>query len=84
VQRVGEAAGGREGAIAVVVGTAEEAAPLLPRLSAVAMVVVEPLDGPVSQAFHVPGFPAYFVIDGDGIVRASALRPSQLPVAQRA
>jgi thiol-disulfide isomerase/thioredoxin len=72
--------GGRRRVLAVVAGTAEEAAPLLAQLSPVARVVVELVDGPVTRAFGVHGYPTYYVVDGAGTVRSGGYQPDQLLV----
>jgi thiol-disulfide isomerase/thioredoxin len=72
--------GGRERVLAVVAGTAEEAAPLLAQLSPVARVVVELFDGPVTRAFGVHGYPTYYLVDGAGTVRSGGYRPDRLMV----
>ncbi|MFC7548091.1 TlpA family protein disulfide reductase [Plantactinospora sp. GCM10030261] len=62
--------GGRNGVLAVVSGTPEEASPLVGQLQPVATVVVEADQGPVQRAFAVEGFPA-FVLVQDGRVQVS-------------
>ncbi|QLQ38042.1 TlpA disulfide reductase family protein [Micromonospora robiginosa] len=59
--------GGREGILAVIAGSPDEAAALLEQLLPVATVVVEPDRGPVQQAFGVDGFPAFVLVDGDRV-----------------
>lgn len=76
--------GGREQVLAVVVGTSEEAAPLIAQLSPVAQVVIELPDGPLGTAFQVHGYPSYYLLDGSGTVLGAAYRPGQLPVTQPA
>jgi thiol-disulfide isomerase/thioredoxin len=59
--------GGRQSALAVVVGTPEEAAGYVGRLSPAARVVVEDVTGGVVKgAFGVTGYPTVFQLDGDG------------------
>ncbi|MEU8607222.1 TlpA disulfide reductase family protein [Actinoplanes sp. NPDC048791] len=84
IELAGKVTGGREQVLAVVVGTDEEAAPLLDRLSPVARVVIELPDGPLCRAFQVHGYPSYFLLDGSGTVLGAAYRPGQLPVTQPA
>lgn len=62
--------GGREGILAVISGTPDEAVALLEQLQPVATVVVEPDRGPVQQAFAVDGFPAFVLVEG-GRVKVS-------------
>lgn len=56
--------GGRDGILAVIAGSPDEAAALLEQLRPVATVVVEPDRGPVQQAFAVDGFPAFVLAEG--------------------
>lgn len=51
----------------------------LSRLAEVAQVCLEADQGPVASAFLVTGFPAFFVLDGDGAVAGSGFDPSVLP-----
>ncbi|MDG6107216.1 redoxin domain-containing protein [Dactylosporangium aurantiacum] len=62
--------GGRDGVLAVVVGTAEETAEVVRQLRAVARVVTEPDQGQVQRAFGVTGFPGFILVE-DGVVAAS-------------
>lgn len=57
---------GRGSALAVVVGSPEEAGEYVARLSPAARVVVEPQGGTVARAFRVTGYPTVFQLDGDG------------------
>jgi hypothetical protein len=72
--------GGRDGLLAVLVGTGEETAELVERLRPVATVVVEPDRGPIQQALAVTGFPAFVLIEHK-VVAASDHELS--PVADR-
>ena len=73
--------------IAVVVGTPEEARPMLPRLAGVPTVTVEPLDGELCAAFRAYGFPTYYLIDEEGTIRGVDHRAGALaalvPARQR-
>ncbi|MFI7443037.1 TlpA disulfide reductase family protein [Nonomuraea indica] len=62
--------GGRDTRLAIVVGTSEESAETVERLSPVTTVVVESEGGPIQKAFGVTGFPA-FILSTDGLVAAS-------------
>lgn len=70
--------GGPAQALAVVVSTADTAAEVA-ELRQAAQVVVEPLDGPIANAFRVRGFPALCRLGTDGTVistdNASAVSP---------
>lgn len=71
-------------ALAVVVGDASEAADFVAKLSRVATVVVEPLNGDLSKAFKIRGFPAFCAVDGSGAVIASGWAVSDISTtAQR-
>lgn len=73
--------GGRHRVLAVVAGTAAEAAPLVARLSPAAQVLLDAEEGPVARAFEVHGYPAYYVVGETGIVRSAAYRPQQISIA---
>lgn len=68
---------GRRQVLAVVVAGPEVVQPDNPasshlnRLSEVAQVVVEQLDGPIAEAFHVKGFPSFCLLSPDGVVVAT-------------
>ncbi|MDQ1741950.1 MAG: hypothetical protein QOE23_289 [Pseudonocardiales bacterium] len=68
---------GRRQVLAVVVAGPEVTHPDNPanshltRLSEVAQVVVEQLDGPIASAFQVAGFPSFCRLGSDGIVVAN-------------
>ncbi|GAA2287651.1 hypothetical protein GCM10010149_37560 [Nonomuraea roseoviolacea subsp. roseoviolacea] len=61
---------GRDGVLAVVVGTGDEVREMVAALSPVTRVVVEPLDGPVAAAFSLEGFPTFARIGADRKVSA--------------
>ncbi|WP_203961337.1 TlpA family protein disulfide reductase [Actinocatenispora thailandica] len=63
--------GGRERALAVVVGTEEETADLVAQLRPAAMVVTEELDGPMGRSFGVAGYPTLYRLAEDGTVAAT-------------
>jgi thiol-disulfide isomerase/thioredoxin len=65
--------------LAVMIGRADQPARYLARLAGVAQVCLEAEQGPVAEAFQVTGFPAFFVLDGDGAVLGSGFDPSTLP-----
>ncbi|MEV4242701.1 hypothetical protein AB0J63_04745 [Streptosporangium canum] len=68
-------------ALAVVVGDQEDADAFTPALTPVATVVVEPPDGPLSKAFQVSFFPAFYLVDDRAVITAAALTPDELPLA---
>lgn len=68
VRAAGDLPHGRAQALAVVVGDAAEARDEVAQLRQVAQVVVEPLDGPVSQAFAVKGWPVLCRLGEDGTI----------------
>ncbi len=69
--------------LAVVVGSTDEAAPVVERLRPIAKVVVEGNGGVLSSAFDVRGFPAFGMVDAQGVVKASGWAVSAVadPVA---
>ena len=69
-----------EQTIAVLVGDAESTRALHDRLAGVALVVIEPRNGPLSRAFKVDGFPAFALLSGDVVV-ASHFALERLPQA---
>lgn len=60
--------------LAVVAGTPDDSADYVARLAAVARVVREDDDGPVTTAFGVEGFPSFALVDADGVVLASGTK----------
>ncbi|TWP51200.1 hypothetical protein FKR81_16410 [Lentzea tibetensis] len=58
----------RERVVVVVVGGESETADLVRQLTPVARVFVEAVNGPLSKAFQVTGFPAAVRVDGNGVV----------------
>jgi hypothetical protein len=66
--------------IAVVVGDDDDdnAGPLVATLAGVARVVRDVDSGPMSTAFGVQGFPAFALVESDGVVRASGHELSAL------
>lgn len=71
--------GGRQQALAVVVGeegTEAQAA----ELTAVARTVVEAPDGPLVKAFSVRGFPAFAMVGGDRRIVATGYELDQVPL----
>jgi hypothetical protein len=63
-------------AVAVVVREGSAPEPLLAGLTGVAVVVEDP-DGPVARAFGVRGFPAFVLVNEDGIIESTGI---QVPV----
>jgi hypothetical protein len=55
--------------------------PYMGRLAEVARVSVQPDDNMVNKAFGVSGFPAFCLLDADGMVLASGHDPAVLPAA---
>jgi hypothetical protein len=75
----------RSAALVVVVGAVDDPAGqrLANPVDAVATVVREPSDGPVTSAFGVHLFPTFYLVD-DGVVRSGAVAVSQLAEPVRA
>lgn len=73
--------GGREAVLAVVIAADDgEGAPYVDALAKVAVVIREDdHHGPASTALGVTGFPAFALLDANGVVLASAADPSRLP-----
>ena len=81
VARAESLPGGRETVLAVVVGPAGEAEGYVAQLSPVARVVVEePSSGVLARAFHVPGYPTVYQLDGDGRILISDASVDRLVV----
>ena len=72
--------GGRTGVLAVVAGLPEETAEYAETLAAVARVVVELPDDPVTAAFDINSYPAFAVV-ADGTVQVSGMSLNDLAVA---
>jgi len=72
--------GGRAHVLAVVAGEPAEAANYRDQLAGVARVVVEPASGPLATALDISGFPAFGLLDADGVVVASGWTPDHLPL----
>jgi hypothetical protein len=70
---------GQDEALAVVTGEPDGWMSYLADLAEVAHVCTEELGGPISRAFAVQGFPAFFVLGADGAVQASGHDPAELP-----
>lgn len=68
VRASGDLPHGRAQVLAVVVGDAVEAHDEVARLRQVAQVVVEPIEGPVSRAFAVKGWPVLCRLGEDGTI----------------
>lgn len=76
------AAGGRDSALAVVVGTpGEKADAVAGELSPAARVVIEGMGGSLTTTFGVSGFPTFYVIDADRRVRSAELNIARIDAA---
>jgi hypothetical protein len=75
----------RDTALVVVVGDVDDPVgqQLADRVDAVATVVREPYDGPVTTALGARIFPAFYLV-GDGVVRSHAIAVSELAEPVRA
>lgn len=69
----------RRDEVLAIVGFGSEPPPYLDRLAEVARVCVEHEDGGIAQAFKVAGFPAFCLLDADGVLVGSGSKPSALP-----
>jgi thiol-disulfide isomerase/thioredoxin len=74
---------GRDSVLAVVAADNSTPAPYLEQLAEVALACVEPTGGEIATAFQVTGFPAFFVLDADGVVAENAYDPATLPEPAR-
>lgn len=81
-QRARRMPGGPDQVLAVVVAhPAQAGTDFADRLTTVAHVAVEPPDGPVAGAFGVRRFPAYGLVDADGVLVASGTSLAGIPLA---
>jgi hypothetical protein len=81
VSRAESFPGGRGQVLAVLAGEPDEVEPYREQLAPVARVVIEPpMDGPISKALQVQGYPAFALLDADGKVVAGGFSFEQLPV----
>jgi hypothetical protein len=71
-------------ALVVIVGPASDPPAYRDRLAAVARLVTEDVDGEISRAYQVVGFPAFVLMDGTGNVLAVSHDPAELPVVTAA
>lgn len=69
----------RDGVLTVAVGPASEPPPYLDGLADLTKVCVEQDDSGVARAFKVNGFPAFCLLDADGVVLATGYDPTMLP-----
>jgi hypothetical protein len=67
---------GRDQVLAVV--EAENDAPYVAELSAVAQVCVEPPGADLAEAFALAGFPAFFRLDAQALIEAAGFAPEAL------
>ena len=70
---------GRDSVLAVVASDDGTSPPFQDQLVEVAQTCVEPHEGEIVKAFEVAGFPAFFLLDADGVVAASGFDPATLP-----
>jgi hypothetical protein len=80
VDFAGSFPGGRQQVLAVVAARGDDAAAAryVDELAPVANVVSESDRGPVLTALGVDGYPAFGIVDADGVVRSTALDPTKL------
>lgn len=72
--------GGRDDVIAVLLGPPEELAGLREELSGLAQIVIEAnVDGELSTAFGLRGYPAFCLMGQDGVLAVTGFRVDVLP-----
>ncbi|GAA3619945.1 TlpA family protein [Nonomuraea rosea] len=71
---------GRDRVMALVVGGGPKRETFTAALAAIATVVAEERDGQVYAAFRQPPFPGFYLVDGEGVVTASAGSLDELPI----
>lgn len=69
----------RDTVLAVVRGPQAEPPAYLARLADAARVCLEQEDGELAKSFKVVGYPAFCLLDGDGVVLAASHDPAMLP-----
>jgi len=71
--------GGRDDVIAVLLGSPEELEGLRAELSGIAQIVIEPdVDGGMSKAFGLSGYPAFCLMGQDGVLAVTGFRADVL------
>ncbi|UBU18340.1 redoxin domain-containing protein [Nonomuraea gerenzanensis] len=75
---------GRDRVLALVVGGGPKEATFTAALADLAAVVTEERDGQMYTAFGRPPFPGFYLVDGEGVVTASAHSTSELPIPAHA
>jgi hypothetical protein len=69
----------RDSVLAVVLGSPDALPAYLDDLASAGQIVFEEMNGPISEAFKVSGFPAFCLLDADGALLASGFDPAVLP-----
>ncbi|HEU5353251.1 MAG TPA: hypothetical protein VFU65_02260 [Actinocrinis sp.] len=78
LELAGSYPGGRGRVLAVVVGERDEAGDQIAALSPVARVVLETMEGSITKALRIRGFPAFGVLDESGTVVSAGTNPDWL------
>jgi hypothetical protein len=78
IDYLGSNAIGRESVLAVIEGSDDGPPPYLDQLTEVAQVCAGPDGDKVSEAFKARGYPAFCLLDADGVLLASGVHPSML------
>lgn len=73
--------GTRDESLVVVIGETDDPPSYLAALAEVAHVCTEAEGGPISLAFGLQAFPAFFVLDAGGNMLTSSYDPAELPAA---
>jgi hypothetical protein len=74
-----QSAGLHPHSVLAVVATETDATHYEAELAGAASICFEPQGGSLGNAFQINGFPAFFLLDADGVIVGSAFDPAALP-----
>lgn len=72
-------AGLHQDGVLAIVATESGANDYVHELSGAASVCLEPQGGSLGNAFQINGYPAFFLLDADGVIVSAAFDPADLP-----